>query len=474
MRPLIKKILFYNISFVLSFLLLSYTETSYTHKAYANFFKDFSVADEKKLGREFEVLVKSRLPLVEDPEIKLYVVSLMESILAEVPPQPFQFEANVVYSPALNAFASPGGFVFVFTGLLVELKNEAQLAGIMAHEVAHVTQRHIAARINKAKYINIATIAGLLAGALAGGNASEAIIGTSLAAGQATQLNYSRFDENDADKFGLQYLIKAGYNPVGLAEAFEILQSNSFGVGADFPTYLSTHPDINARIAGVQSYIKTLSSSAKYKPVITPQFLRAKAVAMAYYADERHAENYFSTQSNALASMGLGIIAAKRNQIQAASKHFEKALRMSPNDSLILREAGKFYYEKADPALAHKYLLKALKINPDDYMAVFFYARLLDSEKRNSEAQSFYLKVLEYAPEDSQVYDLYGRSLGRSGKEFEGYLALATSAIYSNKEGRANSWLSKADKLAKSDTEKEQHKKVKALLAERKKIWKQQ
>jgi len=475
-KTFLKKCLLFSLCFGLSFLPLSpalNNNTSIVSISYASMFKDFSISDEKKLGREFEILVKSRLPLVEDPEIKLYIVSLMEEILENVPPQPFNFEANVVYSPALNAFASPGGFIFIFTGLLVELENEAQLAGIMAHEIAHVTQRHIAARIDKGKFLSFATIAGMLAGALSGsGEASQAIVSSSAAFGQSAQLNYSRMDENDADRFGLQYLIKSGYSPNGLAEGFEILQNNSLGIGADFPTYLSTHPDLNARIVGVRAYIRSMPKDIKYKPISNERFLRAKALTMAYFADSRHAQNYFSSKKSALNTMGLGIIASKRNQIKTAATHFEKALKMDPNDSLILREAGRFYYEKGDPKIAHKYLIKALEINPDDYMAMFFYARLLDTEKRYAEAQSFYLQVLKYAPEDTEVYSLYGRSLGKSGKEFEGYLALAYAAIYSNREGRALSWLARATKLAQSDTDNVQIKKARTVLAERKNIGK--
>lgn len=443
------------------------------HVSQAALFKDFSVADEKELAKEFEILVKARLPIIEDPEIKLYVRSVVERILKTVPPQPFAFETNVIYSPVLNAFATPGGYVCVFSGLLVNLEDEDSLAGVLAHEIAHVTQRHIASRIDRSKYLSIGTVAAMIGAALAGGgDGSGALIAGSMAATQATLLSYGREDESDADKFGLQYMLRSGYNPKGMAKSFQVLQNKSLGVGSDFPTYLSTHPNINGRIATVNSYIRTLTQAQQNIKNDNSKFLRAKALTVAYYADQRFAENYFSPKKTAYDYMGLGIVAGKRNQMRPAEEYLLKAVEMAPNDSLMNRELGRFYFGIGNFVQAKKYLQKAMAINPKEYMAIFFYARTLDSENNIYEAQREYEKVLEYVPEDGEVLNLYGRVLGRQGKEFEGYTQLALAEIYQNNEGRANAWLKKADALAKTDRQKEKLKKVKAIMAERKKYWK--
>ncbi len=443
------------------------------HVSQAALFKDFSVADEKELAKEFEILVKARMPIVEDPEIKLYVRSVVERILKNVPPQPFAFETNVVYSPVLNAFATPGGYVCVFTGLLVNLEDEDSLAGVLSHEIAHVTQRHIASRIDRSKYLSIGTVAALIGAALAGGgDGSGALIAGSMAATQATLLSYGREDESDADKFGLQYMLKSGYNPKGMAKSFQVLQDKSLGVGSDFPTYLSTHPNINGRIATVNAYIRTLTQAQQNIKNDNAGFLRAKAVAVAYYADARFAENYFSPKKTAYDYMGLGVIASKRNQIRQAEEYLRKAVQMAPDDALMNRELGRFYFSVGNFGQAKKYLRKAIAVNPKEYMAIFFYARTLDSENNVYEAQREYEKVLKYAPQDGEVLNFYGRVLGRQGKEFEGYMQLALAEIYQNNEGRALSWLKKAEALAKTKEQKDELKKVQAIMAERKKYWK--
>ncbi len=439
--------------------------------ARANIFSEFGISDEIELGKEFEVLVKSKLPLVEDPEIKNYVNGLMHKILEQVPPQPFKYESHVVFSNTLNAFASPGGILFFFTGLLVELKNEAQLAGIMAHEIAHATQRHIADSIDRSKYLSLASLAGMLIGALAGGDGGAAVAGASSAAGQAATLSYSRQNETDADNFGIQYMIKSGFNPLGLAEAFEILQANTLGRSADFPTYLSTHPALSSRIATVKSQVKNLAPEILNRSMISPNFLRVKALSMAYFADGRSAERHFANPKTALDYMGIGILSSRKHQLQNAKNAFATAIKLAPNDYLIFREAGRFYYGIGEFKSAHKMLTKALKINPKDYMATFFYARTLDSENRHIEAQKYYLEVLEYVPEDSEVYNFYGRSLGKSGKIFDGYLALAYAAMYSNNDNGTKKWLNNAKKHKKTELDDEKFEDATKTYLERKKIW---
>lgn len=442
------------------------------HVSKAQLFKDFSVRDEKELAKEFEILVKSRLPIIEEPEIKLYVQAVVQRILTSVPPQPFNFETNVIYSPVLNAFATPGGYVCVFSGLLINIEDEDSLAGILAHEIAHVTQRHIASRIDRSKYLSIGTLVALVGAALAGGGeASGALIAGSMATTQAAMLSYNRDDESEADKFGLQYMLKSGYNPQGMAKAFQVLQNKSLGGGSDFPTYLSTHPNINARIATVNSFVRTLKSTDTFK-IDNTKFIRAKSLAVAYYADMRLADNYFSAKKTAYDYMGLGIVARKRNQIKQAEEYLQKAVELAPNDFLMNRELGRFYFDVGEFSPARTYLEKAIRINPRDYMAIFFHARLLDNENQVLEAQREYEKVLKYAPEDGEVLNFYGRVLGRQGKEFEGYLQLALAEIYKNNEIKANSWLKRAGNLASSEKDKEQLKKAQNILAERKKYWK--
>ena len=176
----------------------------------AKAFFDFTLSDEIELGRKFSILVKSQLPLVDDPEVKNYVTGIVQRLLDNIPQQPYTFEVNVLMAKPINAFAAPGGFIFVFTGLILAMDNESQLAGVLAHELAHVTQRHIALRIERGQIIGLLSTILALGGMFLGGSGKGAAMAGSMAAGQAAMLNYSRIDEADADHVGLSYLIAAG------------------------------------------------------------------------------------------------------------------------------------------------------------------------------------------------------------------------------------------------------------------------
>ena len=206
----------------------------------AALFGSFGVKDEKELGRKFDVLVRSRMPLVEDPEIKGYIQSIVDRLSKTFPPQPFPFTANVLLHNSMNAFAVPGGSVFVHTGLIMQLDHESELAGVLGHELAHVTQRHIATRMERAQAVTIGSLVGALAAALlGGGQGSGAIFAGSVAAGQAAMLNYSRMDEPEADHCVCRCDCRADQN-----RSFFVI-SNCFGCIQDLTTTDTDH-DITA------------------------------------------------------------------------------------------------------------------------------------------------------------------------------------------------------------------------------------
>lgn len=440
----------------------------------AALFGEFTLKDEMDMGREFDALVRSSMPLVEDPEVKNYVQGIVDSIVKTLPPQPYAFRTSVLLEPSLNAFATPGGFVFVHTGLIQNLEHESELAGVLAHEIAHVTQRHIARRMERGQVISLATLAAAIAGLAAGGGGQTggAAMIAAGAAGSAAMLNYSRTDESDADRFGLRYLTEAGYDPSGLSGAFRKIQEQSWGRAGSIPTYLSTHPGITERLSMLEAHQKGLP--ARKVKNDDSRFQRVRTLIWARYGDMQHAEQVFLSMksSDPLRFLGLGILNARRNRVADAQKAFDEALRLAPRDELVLREAGTFQYLMGDAVQARKLLEAALKIAPDDYMGLFFYARLLDDTGQAKRAAQMYEKVLTFVPEDAEVHTYYGRSLGKNNQQFSGFLHLAYAALYSNDARRVDGWLEKARPLALSDAEKKRLADFEEQLNARKKLWK--
>ena len=137
--------------------------------ARAFFFGGVSLKDEKEMGHKFDVAIRSSLPMVDDPEVSNYVDGLVRRLVKAIPPQPFTFTSGVILHNAMNAFAIPGGHVYVFTGLIMNFEDESQLAGVLSHELAHVTQRHVASRLERAQYLSVGSLLLAIAGVAVGG-----------------------------------------------------------------------------------------------------------------------------------------------------------------------------------------------------------------------------------------------------------------------------------------------------------------
>ncbi len=436
-------------------------------------FGDFGIAEEKEMGRKFSVLIRSQLPLVEDPEVSLYVRGLVNKLAKHIPPQPFEFTSGVILHNALNAFAVPGGHVFVFSGLIMQLDNEAQLAGVIAHELAHVTQRHVASRIERGQYLSIATLLLAIAGVIAGGDGGAALAAGALGAGQSAMLNYSRIDETEADNVGYQYLIAAGYPPMGMAGGFQKIREKSSMSGSNIPTYLSTHPDIGTRITNIMARAQSGSQALNKRTVDNRQFLRVKTLLWARYGSIQMARHFFTTTptSDGLAQMGLAMLLSRENKVQEANVAFDIAVKKAPHDPLVLREAGIFHYRKGDMAQAEALLQGAMRLDPRDYMAQFFLARIFDDTKRTQEAAVQFKNVLRALPQDKEVHAAYARSLGHDGQHFLAYLHLAYSALYGNEKRKVKQYFDKAKGLAQTPTDKAKIASFTEQFKERKAIW---
>jgi predicted Zn-dependent protease len=439
------------------------------------FLGDFTVKDEVELGKKFNVLIKARLPLVEDPEVKEYVRSIVERLKAVVPPQPFDFETNVLLHNAVNAFASPGGYIFVHTGLLMAMEHESEVAGVLAHEMAHVTQRHIANRIEKSQRVTLLSLAGALAGAFMGGGGSGkgAAVAGSMAAGQAAMLNYSRIDESEADQVGMQYLVAAGFRPDGMAGAFEKLRRQSWMTGTDVPTYLSTHPNLTDRISEVRLRVEQQPAGVRNRQDDDERFRRVQLLVRARYADATIALRTFeqAKPDDCMSQLGRAILYSRLNRVGEATAAFDKALACNPRDQLVWREAGRFHYTKGDRHRAAQMLQRAVLMNSRDYMALFFYARLLFDAGQRNEAYTYYREVLRHLPEDSEVHDYYGRALGMDGQVFKGYLHLAYSALYANEKEKVEQLRDKARAVIRTPEDQADLERFDARYQERKAFW---
>jgi predicted Zn-dependent protease len=208
------------------------------------YFDYYSQEEEVRIGQEAaQEAIPAYGGLIEDEVIQRYVSDIGQSIAAEVEPEyadlPWEFRA--LNDDGVNAFALPGGQIFVTRGLLRAANNEAQLAGVLAHEVAHVTAQHHDQAMQRRLALTGLSLAAMIAGAASEDERVQIGAAALVTGSGLISLSYDRGQENQSDELGLRYMTRAGYNPVGLAEMMGILSDMSQGNRP--PEFLSTHPD---------------------------------------------------------------------------------------------------------------------------------------------------------------------------------------------------------------------------------------
>ena len=214
-----------------------------------------SKSDEAQIGRAIMAQLRATGAVVEDPLVNEYINEVGSRVAAQTNDGSQSFTFFVIGDPNINAFALPGGYIGVHTGLLDSTRNENELAGVLAHEVAHVTQRHIARAIHASQRQSILTTALMLGAILAGvatGDSDATQAGIAVAQGSAAQqqINFTRGNEYEADRIGIGAMADAGFDPHGMASFFEVMSRQSpSDINMRAPEFLRTHPVTTSRIA---------------------------------------------------------------------------------------------------------------------------------------------------------------------------------------------------------------------------------
>lgn len=223
--------------------------------------KTMSLAEEQRLGDEIMRYVRRAEPLVEDPELVEYIEGLGHRLASNLPEQAFPYHFFIIQSPVINARAQFGGYIGINAGLILASQSENELASVVAHEIAHVSQRHLTRGIEAGQRISLPSLAGMIAAILLAGQnpqASMAALYGGMAGSIQSQLNYTRANEEEADRVGIQLLSSSGMDPRGMAGFFSRLQSSSRYSEFAMPEILRTHPVTLNRIAEAQNRAEQL------------------------------------------------------------------------------------------------------------------------------------------------------------------------------------------------------------------------
>ena len=323
---------------------------------------------EKRIGESIMRDIRLREPsYLDDPEIDAYLNRLGRKLTAqsEVPGQDFEFFA--LRDATLNAFAMPGGYIGVHTALIMAAQSESELAGVLAHEISHVTQRHLARMVNKQSQGQMAALLSLAVAILAARSNPDVALGAAVAgqaAGLQQQLNYSRDFEREADRLGLQVLEKAGYDIRGMGTFFERLQKFGRLYENNAPGYLRTHPLTTERIADMDNRIQ----ARPYRQVPdSMEFLLVRAKLKAQQGTAQDAVVDFETQVNERKSVsepasryGLALAYLRDKRFAAAEGQIGELRRLKAASPMIEVLAADLRSKQNDVTGAMKILREAV------------------------------------------------------------------------------------------------------------------
>lgn len=206
------------------------------------------------MGASYAAEINRQLPIVQDAELNRYLNVLGDSIARIADSRNLDWQFHIVDSPDVNAFAVPGGFIYMNRGLLERATNMAQVAGVLGHEIGHVTQRHSIKQMQKAQGTNIGLLGVCIFTAMCSSEAGTQLMGLGANAAMAT---FSRADEDDADRVGVAYMVKAGIDPTGIPEMFQILLDERKAKPEGLETWFRSHPLEESRIAAARDRIRS-------------------------------------------------------------------------------------------------------------------------------------------------------------------------------------------------------------------------
>jgi predicted Zn-dependent protease len=402
-----------------------------------------TVEDEKKLGKEFYEKLERKGVFLNDRKINDYFNTIGQSILSQGKTSPFSFTFTVIKNPGINAFATPGGYVYVYSGLIKISENEAQVAGVLAHEIAHVKCRHIAKILEKSKKVGIATMAAILAGAFIGGGdeTTAAVTTFSIAAAASMNLKYTREHEEEADRMGMSYLVKAGYDGKGMLDFLKIMRQYEY-YSNSIPSYFLTHPGTGERIAYLDGLLQT-TYKKRGKEDITEKYERIKTSLILGETNPESKLKYFENRlkdkpDDIEGLYGCAVVYGDMGRTEDSFRNFKKALLLAPDDADILRDMGIQYFNLGSTGDAIDALQRAYFIEEDDEDTIFFLGRAYDAAGNYRSALELYEKFRKGNPDNTDIYYNLAMIEGKINNQGESHYNFG---IYFKKRGKPKSAL---------------------------------
>ena len=382
---------------------------------------------EAMLGRAIMRNIRQSGAVVEDPLITEYLNEIGSRIVAQTNDGDHNFTFFAVNDERINAFALPGGYIGVHTGLLEATRNEDELAGVVAHEVAHVTQRHIARAIHANSRQNILTTAlmlGALIMAAAGGSSDAAQGAIAVAQGTAAQqqINFTRTNEYEADRVGIAALADAGFDPYGMASFFEVMsRQTTTSPEMRAPEFLRTHPVTTARIAEARNRARTYPTIRSDDS--TSYGIARMRVLVARYDTAKEAVAYFEHRDyenqNDVERYGRAVAYQRAGRYWEALDIFNELLEKDKSVIAYHIGLGQTLVALDQPRDAIATYERAIGLFPRNVPLVLDYGERLLQLGQAQKAHTMLLDLMNNVPPTPEQVRLIARAANMAGEDAE-------------------------------------------------------
>lgn len=414
-----------------------------------------SSVEETRLGRQFMRTARRQMEFSADPELVEYIRGLGTRLVSGVDLAPEEFTFSVVNDPRLNAFAVPGGFISVHSGLIATTASESELASVMAHEIAHITQRHLPRMIARAKERSIPAAAAMVAAILVGGQMGSAALVGANAALAADQLRYSRDFETEADAMGIRILAASGFDATAMPKFFQKLQNQTMLHASEAPEYLRTHPLSVNRIADSESRAQGYAT-ASHRSSTDYLMMRARVRALMAGDPLRAAGNFADAGQpdgdEALAARyGEGLARMAAGQYDVARSIFDELSAAFPENRYIALARGQLALRRGDAAGAMDMLGSIYENDPNDVVAARYYAQALMTAGRLEDARRVVRRWQRGDPSNPETWRLMSRIDGELGRQAEAFQSRAEYLVLMFETRRAIEELERARQLSGGD-----------------------
>lgn len=392
-----------------------------------------SPIDERRLGENLLRNLRNNQLVVEDPLIQDYIDSIAYRLVAASDHirQPFTF--FVIDDAAVNAFAAPGGYIGINTGLFLLTESESELAAVIAHEIAHITQRHMSRTFEAAGKQNLATAVAILAAILLGQeniDLSSAALATGLASTAQLQLNFTRANEKEADRIGIQTLKEAGLNPTGMATFFGRLDKLSGLQGAAIPELLRTHPVSVSRISDAQN--RAQSNQRKHFEENSNYYLMQARLRVLTQADSAQLkQDYQAALKNKrylnedASRYGYALTLMNTGDTTQAKTLIVNLLKKDPLRIAYLTALGQVQAKSGNLEAAMQVYDDALRNFPNNYPLVVDFVELLLDNNEPARAVQLLRNYTRSKQGNAIIYKLLARAAEKSGNIAEAYENMA-------------------------------------------------